>query len=238
MAKRRPLAAACSNTTRLCVNNNWTFFWHICFIFEKMQMHHTELSSILRSSNTSPQVYFYLFEVFSAAGIKERQLRYAALGTGLCETMTSVACVSVFQQLRGLRSHPRSQKRHIWTHLVFRAAPVKRDCGALLWLTGVNALALQFMMIEKTGKKVLLLRGYSGMSAVLVLLTITLYFQVSCNKIPHQLMQLSDDSELLKSLVSVGTRLVAALLQHGPGFHLHFQLCQRSRYIRQSRSGS
>lgn len=59
-------------------------------------MHSTELSSILPFSNTSPQVYFYLFEVFSAAGIKEGQLRYAALGTGLCETMTSVACVSVF----------------------------------------------------------------------------------------------------------------------------------------------
>lgn len=38
------------------------------------------------------------------------------------------------------------------------------------------------------------------MSTVLILLTITLYFQVSCNKTPHQLMT-SDDSELLKSLL-------------------------------------
>lgn len=37
---------------------------------------------------------------------------------------------------------------------------------------------LQFMMIETTGKKVLLLRGYTGMSASMVLLTVTLYFQV------------------------------------------------------------
>lgn len=70
---------------------------HICVSsLKKKKMHKTELQSILHSSNTSPQVYFYLFEVFRAAGLKEQQLRYAALGTGLCETMTSVACVSVF----------------------------------------------------------------------------------------------------------------------------------------------
>lgn len=40
---------------------------------------------------------------------------------------------------------------------------------------------LQFMMIENTGKKVLLLRGYTGMSASMVLLTVTLYFQVRHN---------------------------------------------------------
>lgn len=114
---------------------------------------------------------------------------------------------------------------------------VKSDCGALLWRTDVNALTLQFMVIENTGKKVLLLRGYTGMSAVLILLTITLYFQVSCNQSPHQLMGLSD-SELLNPLVSTGTRLVAALLQHGPGFHLHFLFRQRSRYMCHSRSSS
>lgn len=48
------------------------------------------------SPNASPQVYFYCFDVFRAAGIEEHQLRYAALGTGLCETLTSVACVSAF----------------------------------------------------------------------------------------------------------------------------------------------
>lgn len=42
---------------------------------------------------------------------------------------------------------------------------------------------LQFMMIENTGKKVLLLRGYTGMSASFVLLTVTLYFQVRQNQI-------------------------------------------------------
>uniref|UniRef100_H3CUP9 Solute carrier family 2, facilitated glucose transporter member 5 n=1 Tax=Tetraodon nigroviridis TaxID=99883 RepID=H3CUP9_TETNG len=79
-------------------------------------------------------VYFYLFAVLRAAGIKEHQLRYAALGTGLCETVTSVAC---------------------------------------------------FLIIEKTGKKVLLLRGYTGMSAVLILLTITLYFQKHVSWLPY-----------------------------------------------------
>lgn len=43
----------------------------------------------------TPQVYFYSFDVFRAAGIHESQLRYAALGTGLCEFVTSLACVSL-----------------------------------------------------------------------------------------------------------------------------------------------
>ncbi|AWP15171.1 putative solute carrier family 2 facilitated glucose transporter member 5-like isoform 2 [Scophthalmus maximus] len=75
-------------------------------------------------------VYFYSFDVFRAAGIQEGQLRYVALGTGLCEVSTSVAC---------------------------------------------------FMIIESTGKKDLLFRGYMAMSATLVLLTITLYLQ---NQVP------------------------------------------------------
>lgn len=36
-------------------------------------------------------------------------------------------------------------------------------------------------MIERTGKKVLLFRGYLGMAAALALLTVTLYLQVSFN---------------------------------------------------------
>ncbi|XP_062290262.1 solute carrier family 2 member 11, like [Scomber scombrus] len=79
-------------------------------------------------------VYFYSFDVFRAAGIQEQQLRYAALGTGLCELFTSIAC---------------------------------------------------FMIIETTGKKVLLFRGYMGMSATLVLLTITLYLQSLISWMPY-----------------------------------------------------
>lgn len=55
------------------------------------------------------------------------------------------------------------------------------------------------MVIENTGKKVLLLRGYVGMSVVLSLLTITIYFQVSCNESPHE--QMNDDSQLLITLL-------------------------------------
>lgn len=42
------------------------------------------------------QVYFYSFDVFRAAGIQQHQLRYVALGTGLCELTTSLICVSPF----------------------------------------------------------------------------------------------------------------------------------------------
>ncbi|XP_028827142.1 solute carrier family 2, facilitated glucose transporter member 9-like [Denticeps clupeoides] len=71
-------------------------------------------------------VYLYSFEVFTAAGIPSHQLRYAALGTGLCEVSTSVACV---------------------------------------------------LVIESTGRRNLLFRGYMGMAATLALLTLTLYLQ-------------------------------------------------------------
>ncbi|XP_076614847.1 solute carrier family 2 member 11, like [Chaetodon auriga] len=79
-------------------------------------------------------VYFYSFEVFRAAGIQEDQLRYTALGTGLCELFTSLAC---------------------------------------------------FMVIENTGKKVLLFRGYMGMSVTLILLTVTMYLQIHISWMPY-----------------------------------------------------
>ncbi|XP_035040999.1 solute carrier family 2 member 11, like [Hippoglossus stenolepis] len=79
-------------------------------------------------------VYFYSFDIFREAGIQEGQLRYAALGTGLCEVSTSIAC---------------------------------------------------FMIIESTGKKVLLLRGYMAMSATLVLLTITLFLKTHIFWMPY-----------------------------------------------------
>ncbi|KAM9820152.1 solute carrier family 2, facilitated glucose transporter member 11-like [Neosynchiropus ocellatus] len=79
-------------------------------------------------------VYFYSFEVFREAGIQEDKLRFAALGTGLCELTTSIIC---------------------------------------------------FMIIGRFGKKVLLIRGYSGMSITLVLLTITLNLQSLLSWMPY-----------------------------------------------------
>ncbi|KAM3874309.1 solute carrier family 2 member 11, like [Diretmus argenteus] len=79
-------------------------------------------------------VYMYSHDVFRAAGIHSYQLPYAALGTGLCELFTSIAC---------------------------------------------------FMVIESTGKKVLLFRGYFGMAASLGLLTITLYLQHKITWMPY-----------------------------------------------------
>uniref|UniRef100_UPI003AABC592 solute carrier family 2 member 11, like n=1 Tax=Centroberyx gerrardi TaxID=166262 RepID=UPI003AABC592 len=84
-------------------------------------------------------VYFYSFDVFSAAGIPNHQLRYAALGTGLCEFSTSVVC---------------------------------------------------FMVIESTGKKVLMFRGYVGMAASLGLLIVTLYLQDQVSWMPYCSMAL------------------------------------------------
>ncbi|XP_061787758.1 solute carrier family 2 member 11, like isoform X2 [Nerophis lumbriciformis] len=42
-------------------------------------------------------VYFYSYEVFAAAGIQQQQLAYAALGTGLCEMMASLACFVIIE---------------------------------------------------------------------------------------------------------------------------------------------
>ncbi|XP_035989804.1 solute carrier family 2 member 11, like isoform X1 [Fundulus heteroclitus] len=44
-------------------------------------------------------VYFYSFDVFRAAGIQEHRLAYAALGTGLCEVSTSVACFMIIESM-------------------------------------------------------------------------------------------------------------------------------------------
>ncbi|XP_063066432.1 solute carrier family 2 member 11, like [Engraulis encrasicolus] len=71
-------------------------------------------------------VYLYSFDVFKAAGIPSHLVRYAALGTGLCEVLSSTICA---------------------------------------------------LVIERTGKRVLLLRGFLGMTSTLALLTVTLYLQ-------------------------------------------------------------
>ncbi|XP_068191383.1 solute carrier family 2 member 11, like [Antennarius striatus] len=42
-------------------------------------------------------VYFYSFDVLRAAGIQEDQLGHTALGTGLCEVMTSLACFMIVE---------------------------------------------------------------------------------------------------------------------------------------------
>ncbi|XP_008422305.1 solute carrier family 2 member 11, like [Poecilia reticulata] len=44
-------------------------------------------------------VYFYSFDVFRAAGIQEHRLAYAALGTGLCELTTSIACSMIIESM-------------------------------------------------------------------------------------------------------------------------------------------
>ncbi|XP_012683801.2 solute carrier family 2 member 11, like [Clupea harengus] len=79
-------------------------------------------------------VYLYSFDVFSAAGIPNHQLRYVALGTGLCEIVTSITCV---------------------------------------------------LIIENTGKRGLLIRGFFGMTTTLALLTLTLYLQTLLSWMPY-----------------------------------------------------
>ncbi|KAL0965577.1 hypothetical protein UPYG_G00283150 [Umbra pygmaea] len=79
-------------------------------------------------------VYLYSFEVFQTAGIPTYQLRHAALGTGLCELSTSLAC---------------------------------------------------FMLVESSGRRLLLYRGYFCMTVTLGLLTLTLYLQTVVSWMPY-----------------------------------------------------
>ncbi|XP_035391596.1 solute carrier family 2 member 11, like isoform X3 [Electrophorus electricus] len=79
-------------------------------------------------------VYLYSSDVFRAAGIAGHNLRYVALGTGLCEVFTSIACG---------------------------------------------------MVIERTGKRQLLIQGYLGMATTLAILTVTLYLQVYVSWMPY-----------------------------------------------------
>uniref|UniRef100_A0A665UZL2 Solute carrier family 2, facilitated glucose transporter member 5 n=1 Tax=Echeneis naucrates TaxID=173247 RepID=A0A665UZL2_ECHNA len=44
-------------------------------------------------------VYFYSLDLFRAAGIHEQHLKYAALGTGLCELCTSVTCFMIVENV-------------------------------------------------------------------------------------------------------------------------------------------
>lgn len=61
-----------------------------CFFFALKELN----TLFILDCDASSQVYFYSFEVLGAAGIPHDKLAYAALGTGLCELITSTACVS------------------------------------------------------------------------------------------------------------------------------------------------
>lgn len=139
-------------------------------------------------------MYFYSFDVFRAAGIQEDHLPYTALGTGLCELSTSLTCVGLFSLM--IYTHFMiysllictcvtincSWKGSLIFHLHFCVTFLWKNERLELPLVAKRwtcVLILQFMIIENTGKKALFFRGYMGMSATLVLLTITLYFQVS-----------------------------------------------------------
>uniref|UniRef100_A0A3Q1F1S3 Solute carrier family 2, facilitated glucose transporter member 5 n=1 Tax=Acanthochromis polyacanthus TaxID=80966 RepID=A0A3Q1F1S3_9TELE len=67
---------------------------------------------------------------------------------------------------------------YFYSFEVFRAAGIQEHKLPYAALgTGLCELSTSFMIIQRTGKKVLLFRGYVGMSTTLALLTITLYLQ-------------------------------------------------------------
>ncbi|XP_041826525.1 solute carrier family 2 member 11, like [Melanotaenia boesemani] len=72
---------------------------------------------------------------------------------------------------------------------VLRAAGIPENKLAYAALgTGLCELSISvasFIIIESTGKKVLMFRGYMGMSAILILLTITLYLQHHVSWMPY-----------------------------------------------------
>ncbi|PIN88350.1 hypothetical protein AB205_0132200 [Aquarana catesbeiana] len=43
----------------------------------------------------SPQMYFYASYIFNEAGIPPEKIPYVVIGTGSCELITSLTCVSI-----------------------------------------------------------------------------------------------------------------------------------------------
>ncbi|XP_046873834.1 solute carrier family 2 member 11, like isoform X3 [Hypomesus transpacificus] len=137
-------------------------------------------------------VYLYSFDVFREAGIPAHQLRHVALGTGLCEISVSLACC------------PGRMGKQIWswTYWLRTTHWLLWDHSASVWYVGVvcsgaqtgNPVCflylLQVMVIESTGKKLLLFRGLLCMAATLGLLTITLYLQTQVSWMPYCSMAL------------------------------------------------
>lgn len=72
------------------------------------------------------------------------------------------------------------------------------------------------------------------MCATLILLTITLYFQVSLCKHLHSSACSGASAATESFQPPPGTGLLGAILQHGPDFHLHFLFCQRTGYVSHS----
>lgn len=135
------------------------------------------------------QIYFYTNYLFQQAGIPSDKIPYVTIGTGACECMTALTCVSIwiftFQWWKTqTKWSTNNEKPAVWPS---QASNLKgkltsrNDCFSkrgfmVLWPA---VCASQGFLIESLGRKVLITGGYTLMSICCILLTLTLTFQVS-----------------------------------------------------------
>lgn len=144
-----------------------------------------------------PQIYFYADYVFRESGIPDDKIPYVTVGTGACECITALTCVSISysrcysitmqfrhsfmlqQTKREIRSCAQQLVGMIdyFTHRT-KCTSHARSFGQKVFRSCDMLCVLQGMLIESVGRKVLIIGGYTLMSICCILLTLTLNFQV------------------------------------------------------------
>ncbi|XP_071322391.1 solute carrier family 2 member 11, like [Trachinotus anak] len=132
--------------------------------------HSTEVEEMMKEKAAMQSVHSHsVMEL-----IQDRTVRWQLLTIVVCFTSLQLCGITAV---------------YFYSFDVFRAAGIQEQqlryvalgTGLVEFLTSVCC----FMIIESTGKKVLLFRGYMGMSATLAVLTVTMYLQTLVSWIPY-----------------------------------------------------
>ncbi|XP_007908593.1 solute carrier family 2, facilitated glucose transporter member 11 isoform X3 [Callorhinchus milii] len=92
-------------------------------------------------------MYFYTTYVLRAAGIPEKKIQYAAIGTGICEFMTSLSSKELLSQQRPRWSPNPDKRKELWSTSVEIASPHSNPEDALTlnkfsWMPYVSMICL------------------------------------------------------------------------------------------------
>ncbi|XP_075901041.1 solute carrier family 2 member 11, like isoform X1 [Nelusetta ayraudi] len=195
------------------------------------------------SGDYRPDLEEMLQEKVDLQKVRSRSVLELLLDRTVRWQLLTIVVVFITLQLCGINAV------YFYSYDIFRAAGIQEEQLSYTALgTGLCELTVSLcccMMIETTGKKVLLHRGYTGMSTSMVLLTVTLYFQASPlqNKSTFLfiflfvLYFLCTFCPITRDrFVPAGSNVLVAVLLHCPRLHDHLLLLQRTSWSHNSDS--
>ncbi|MBN3289646.1 GTR11 protein, partial [Polypterus senegalus] len=149
-------------------------------------------------------IYFYANYVFTRAGIPEDKIPYVTIGTGACECLTALTCItSVPVQFSGLTPLPQPAALFLepccpslQTALRFTVSGVSvHTKRGRLWCKNDSVYLRQGelitrnmytgMLIDSLGRRILIIGGYSLMTLWCIIITLSLTYQEYAPWVPY-----------------------------------------------------